>query len=193
MILALALLTTLLVNGAAPVGPETEQQLLQLALDRVVDKNPELTGRLVLVSCSSTEISPTGGVPLLRDEAWADQEDRNRSEVETHLSLPASWRETELRALDSGSVLDWERIQAAHSSVAAVVRLARPGFSPDRQHSVVQAEVLLPNNQRGWFVLWFECKEGVWSQVSHKTAWAPVGHSFPYDPRWELSQASRAN
>lgn len=193
MILVLALLSTLLVNGSSVVGPEVEERLLQLTVERLEDKNPDLAGRIVLVSCTSTEISPTGGVPLLRDEMWADQEDRNRSEVETHLSLPESWRKTDLRALNSGSALDWERIQEANPSVAAVVRLARPGFSADGQRSVAQAEVLLPNGQRGWFVVWFECKEGVWSSVDHRTAWAPVGHSFPYDPRWELSQASRAN
>ncbi|MCM2315933.1 MAG: hypothetical protein NDJ92_12385 [Thermoanaerobaculia bacterium] len=189
MILAVALSAALIADCHIPVTHEDEGQLLQIALERLIERNQDLANQVVLVSCSTTEIAPTGGVPLQRDAIWADQEDRSRSQADVRLSLPSSWQKVDLSRLDSASTLDWRRIEREHPSTVAVVRFARPGFSMDGRRSLIQTEVLLPNGQRGWFVFWLERTTDGWSQVNHKSAWAPVGYSFPYDGRWEISQA----
>lgn len=191
MILAVALSTALIAGCPTPVTNEVEGQVLQIALDRLIERNQDLANQVVLVSCSTAEIVPTGGVPLERDAIWADQGNRTRSEAEVQLSLPSGWKTVDLRRLSSASAPDWRRIEGEHPSTAGVVIFARPGFSTDGLRSLIQTEVLLPDGQRGWFVFRLERTTGGWSQVDQKSAWAPVGFSFPYDARWEIAQASQ--
>jgi hypothetical protein len=175
------------------VTPETETEILQLLLDRVVETDSPLGNGPVLVACATTELAPTGGVPLEHDELWAGQVSRNRTVSELHVKLPKPWVMVDAPALFTEQGPDWRRVKDAFPSAEAVVRFARPGFSADGTHAVVQTEVLLRSGERAWHVYWFDRTDAGWSKVDRKTARAPLGFSFPYDSRWELSRGSRAS
>lgn len=147
----------------------------------------------MLVACSTGEIAPTGGEPLERDELWQDQLERNATAVVLAAKLPPNWQTFDESEFRSHEGLDWTRIITAHPGTKAVVRVSRPGLSPDGGHAVVQAEVLLPDGMRGWHVYWLDQSRAGWAKVDHRTAWAPIGYSFPQDGRWELASRARAN
>ncbi|MFA6956308.1 MAG: hypothetical protein WC538_10590 [Thermoanaerobaculia bacterium] len=193
MIFALALSTALASHCTAPVTSETETEILQLLLERVVETDAPLGDGPVLVACATTELVPTGGAPLEHNELWADQVDRNRTVSELRVTLPKRWVMVDVPSLVTEKGADWHRIQDAYPSTEAVVRFARPGFSADGLHAVAQTEVLLPGGERAWHVYWFDRTDEGWSKVDRRTARAPFGFSFPYDPRWELSQGMRAD
>jgi len=91
MLLSAALLSAIALYAPATVLPASEQQLMQSALNLVIEKNDALEDGLVLVACSTGEIAPTGGVPLERDELWQDQLERNATAVVLAAKRPPNW------------------------------------------------------------------------------------------------------
>jgi len=194
MLFTIALLSAVMLPAPTAVTSATEQHLMQSTLNLVVERNESLREGLVLVSCATGAITPTGGVPLERDESWLDLLERNASTVDLLAELPSSWRRFDDAAFRvPGGELDWQRLRGAIPEAKAVVRVSRPGISSDGLHAVVQAEVLLPDGMRGWHVYWLDRGSEGWVKVDHRTAWAPIGYSFPADGRWELASRSRSN